>query len=62
MHALGQQDLMRARAVPAILRNEIRFGCFFEGKKVTKGACNAAKLATQCISILLPQEKYKGNK
>ncbi len=28
-----------------------RFGWFFEGKKVAKGVCNAAKLATLCISI-----------
>ncbi len=27
------------------------FGCFFEGKKITKGVCNVAKLATLCISI-----------
>ncbi len=38
-------------AVPAGLRNEIRFGHFFEGKKVTKDVCNVAKLATLCISI-----------
>ncbi len=28
-----------------------RFGRFFEGKKVAKGVCNVAKLATLCISI-----------
>ncbi len=38
-------------AVPAILRNKIRFRHFFEGKKVAKGVCNVAKLATLCISI-----------
>ncbi len=27
------------------------FGRFFEGKKVAKGLCNVAKLATLCISI-----------
>ncbi len=31
--------------------SETRFGCFFEGKKVAKGVCNVAKLATLCISI-----------
>ncbi len=36
---------------PSLLRNEIRFGRFFEGKKVAKGVCNVAKLATLCISI-----------
>ncbi len=38
-------------AVPAILGDYLRFGCFFEGKKVAKGICNVAKLATLCISI-----------
>ncbi len=38
-------------AVPAGLRNEIRFGAFLKGKKVTKGVCNVAKLATLYISI-----------
>ncbi len=38
-------------AVPAILEDYLRFGHFFEGKKVTKGICNVAKLATLCISI-----------
>ncbi len=37
-------------ALPAILRNEIMFGRFLEGKKVAKGVCNVAKLAL-CISI-----------
>ncbi len=31
--------------------SETRFGCFFEWKKVAKGVCNVAKLATLCISI-----------
>ncbi len=31
--------------------SETRFGRFFEGKKVAKGVCNVAKLATLCISI-----------
>ncbi len=31
--------------------SEARFGRFFEGKKVVKGVCNVAKLATLCISI-----------
>ncbi len=44
-------------AVPVILRNEIRFGCFFEGKKIAKGVCNVAKLATLCISIS-PDSNY----
>ncbi len=30
---------------------QCRFGRFFEGKKVSKGVCNVAKLATLCISI-----------
>ncbi len=38
-------------AVPAILGVYIRFGRFFKGKKVAKGVCNVAKLATMCISI-----------
>ncbi len=29
----------------------VKFGCFFEGKKVAKGVCNVAKLATMYISI-----------
>ncbi len=43
----------RARAaVPAIFGDEIRFGhFFFREKKVAKGVCNVAKLATPCISI-----------
>ncbi len=38
-------------AVPAIPGDYIRFGRFFLGKKVAKGVCNVAKLATLCISI-----------
>ncbi len=46
MRALGEQDLALARQY-----SETRFGCFFEGKKVSKGVCNVVKLATLCISI-----------
>ncbi len=45
--ALGEQDL--ARQYQRV--SETRFGRFFEGKKVAKGVCNVAKLATLCISI-----------
>ncbi len=31
--------------------SETRFGHFFEGKKIAKGVCNVAKLATLCVSI-----------
>ncbi len=47
--ALGEQDLALARQYRRF--SETRFGRFFEGKKVTKGVCNVAKLATLCISI-----------
>ncbi len=47
VRALGEQDL--ARQCRRFL--ETRFGCFFEGKKVAKGVCNVAKLATLYISI-----------
>ncbi len=47
--ALGEQDLALARQYRWF--SETRFGCFFEGKKVAKGVCNVAKLATLCISI-----------
>ncbi len=45
MRALGAQDLAQYWRVSE------RFGRFFEGKKVAKGVCNVAKLATVCISI-----------
>ncbi len=43
MRALGKQDL--------VLESQKRFWHFFEGKKVAKGICKVAKLATLCISI-----------
>ncbi len=30
---------------------KLGLGAFFEGKKIAKGVCNVAKLATLCISI-----------
>ncbi len=48
MRALGAQDLVLAQYWRV---SETRFGRFFEGKKVAKGVCNVAKLATLCISI-----------
>ncbi len=45
--ALGEQDLARQYW----RFSETRFVRFFEGKKVAKGVCNVAKLATLCISI-----------
>ncbi len=39
------------RARPRATVPVTRFGRFFEGKKVAKGVCNVAKLATLCISI-----------
>ncbi len=47
VHALGEQDLAQQYR----RFSETRFGRFFEGKKVAKGVCNVAKLATLCISI-----------
>ncbi len=44
-----EQDLALARQYRRF--SETRFGRFFEGKKVAKGVCNVAKLATLCISI-----------
>ncbi len=49
VRALGEQDLALARQYQWF--SETRFGSFFEGKKVAKGVCNVAKLATLCISI-----------
>ncbi len=49
VRALGEQDLALARQYRWF--SETRFGRFFEGKKVAKGVCNVAKLATLCISI-----------
>ncbi len=49
VRALGEQDLARQYR----WFSETRFGRFFEGKKVAKGVCNVAKLATLCISISL---------
>ncbi len=48
MRALGEQDLALAQYWRV---SEIRFGRFFEGKKIAKRVCNVAKLATLCISI-----------
>ncbi len=31
--------------------SETRFGCFFEGKKVAKGVCNVAKLASPFLQL-----------
>ncbi len=39
-------------AVPAILGDQIKFGCIFEGKKFTKGFCTVAKLQ-HCASPFL---------
>ncbi len=49
VRALREQDLALARQSQWF--SETRFGRFFEGKKVAKGVCNVAKLATLCISI-----------
>ncbi len=46
VRALGEQDLPERRRF-----SETRSGRFFEGKKIAKGVCNVAKLATLCISI-----------
>ncbi len=48
VRALGAQDLALAQYWRV---SETRFGRFFEGKKIAKGVCNVAKLATLCISI-----------
>ncbi len=45
---LGAQDLVLAQYWRV---SETRFGRFFEGKKIAKGVCNVAKLASLCISI-----------
>ncbi len=45
---LKEQDLALAQYWPV---SETRFGYLFEGKKIAKGVCNVAKLATLCISI-----------
>ncbi len=49
VRVLGEQDLALARQYQRF--SETRFWRFFEGKNVTKGVCNVAKLATLCISI-----------
>ncbi len=48
VRVLGAQDLALAQYWRV---SETRFGRFFEGKKIAKGVCNVAKLATLCISI-----------
>ncbi len=48
VRVLGEQDLALAQYR---WFSETRFGRFFEGKKIAKGVCNVAKLATLCISI-----------
>ncbi len=49
MCALGEQDVALARHSTG---DSQKLGlALFEGKKVTKGVCNVAKLATLCISI-----------
>ncbi len=45
---MGAQDLALAQYLRV---SETRFERFFEGKKIAKGVCNVAKLATLCISI-----------
>ncbi len=49
VRVLGEQDLALAQQYRWF--SETRFGRFFEGKKVAKGVCNVAKLATLCVSI-----------
>ncbi len=46
--ALGEQDLALTQYR---WFSETRFGRFFGGKKIAKGVCNVAKLATLCFSI-----------
>ncbi len=48
VRVLGAQDLALAQYWRV---SETRFGRIFEGKKIAKGVCNVAKLATLCISI-----------
>ncbi len=48
VRVLGEQDLALAQYR---WFSETRFGRFFGGKKIAKGVCNVAKLATLCISI-----------
>ncbi len=50
MRELGAQDHALAQYWRV---SETRVGRFFEGKKIAKGVCNVAKLATLCISISL---------
>ncbi len=47
--ALGEQDLALARQYGD--SQKLGLGAFLKGKKVAKGVCNVAKLATLCISI-----------
>ncbi len=50
MRALGEKlSRRRERERGVCARWESR--TFFEGKKIAKGVCNVAKLATLCISI-----------
>ncbi len=47
-------------AVTAIIRNQIRFGRFFEGKKMPKWVWNVAKLAILGISISSTMDRATG--